>query len=137
MLLDFRNFYWHLTILAFSVLFSWNCCQFFEDFKNLRNFLLLHNFRILNWSKMLTQKIFFFCSRWSGTDFACNLNFSHDTFHWGFQSINTIFNTRFQICKFSLFSSVSTVWCNQIGAVFSDMSSRTALTSHLGMKTTF
>ena len=30
-----------------------------------------------------------------------------------------------------------TVWCNQMGTVFAEMSSRTALTRHLWMKTTF
>ena len=35
------------------------------------------------------------------------------------------------------FFSILIVWCNQMGTVFTEMSSRSALTSHLGIRTTF
>ena len=39
--------------------------------------------------------------------------------------------------KITLSIQIYTVCCNQMGTVFVEMSSRTALTRHLGMETTF
>ena len=42
------------------------------------------------------------------------------------------------VLSLSGYNSVcTTVWCNQMGSVFAEMSSWTALTRHLGMKTAF